>query len=267
MSWALLLSGGAFKGAFQVPVIEGLVMNYGWPDWIGGVSIGAANAALLATKELERIREVWDQIDSIKDAMTPQVDLWNGRWSLKRYRRLLGHAGVDTPQIPCHVGAVDLRTSRYQSIDLGPLSFEDRLDAVMVSSSQPFPIHERHQFRGRPMVDGGVRSQVPRIPRGRKSFDCIRVVSLFPLQARLETEPMDAIDGPFEQGLRSLEILSENVQRSDVQRIKGWARDQRVEWYGPPTRGAIGAPFDHSPQVREQRYQLGEWALANPEVL
>lgn len=265
MSWGLALSGGAFKGSFQVPVFEGLIAEHGWPSWIGGVSIGAGNGAVLASKEIERPREVWDSIDKVRDAQSGQVDFWNGIYKLKRYRQILGWAGAGDTVIDCSVGMVDLMTGRYESVDLLPLAFDDKLDAVVASGSQPF-VHEKAKFKGRWKVDGGLRSIVPRIPRGR-AFDTVRVVQLHPWNTPLKPSVEPDVDSSFEQLGRSMDILLHSVRISDERRLRRLARKCRVEVYAPPSWESIGKPFEHSPELRESRYALGEWALNHPIIL
>ena len=60
---ALLLQGGGALGAYQAGVYQALAEANLNPDWVGGISIGAVNAALIAgnppEKRIERLREFW----------------------------------------------------------------------------------------------------------------------------------------------------------------------------------------------------------------
>ena len=56
---ALLLQGGGALGAYQGGVYEALSEAAVYPNWVGGISIGAINAALIAgnppNKRVERL--------------------------------------------------------------------------------------------------------------------------------------------------------------------------------------------------------------------
>ena len=65
-SIALLLQGGGALGAYQGGVYEALAEAHLEPDWVGGISIGAMNAALIAGNQPEervgKLREFWQRI-------------------------------------------------------------------------------------------------------------------------------------------------------------------------------------------------------------
>ncbi len=65
---ALVLQGGGALGSYQAGVIEALSAAGIEPDWVAGISIGAANAAIVAGNPPEsrvaRLREFWDLVTS-----------------------------------------------------------------------------------------------------------------------------------------------------------------------------------------------------------
>jgi NTE family protein len=65
---ALVLQGGGALGAYQGGVYEGLAKAGIHPDWIGGISIGAINAAIIAGNapeaRVEKLRQFWELITS-----------------------------------------------------------------------------------------------------------------------------------------------------------------------------------------------------------
>jgi NTE family protein len=71
---ALLLQGGGALGAYQAGVYQALSEAGLHPDWVGGISIGAINAALIAGNppevRVEKLRKFWELV-----TMTP---LWRG---------------------------------------------------------------------------------------------------------------------------------------------------------------------------------------------
>src|ERR1700680_4214801 len=77
---ALLLQGGGALGAYQVGVYQALSEASLHPDWVGGISIGAINAALIAghppEARVEKLRKFWALV-----TMTP---LWRGAGPLAK---------------------------------------------------------------------------------------------------------------------------------------------------------------------------------------
>jgi NTE family protein len=65
---ALVLQGGGALGSYQAGVIEGLADSGIEIDWVAGISIGAANAAIVAGnpphKRVEHLRAFWDLLTS-----------------------------------------------------------------------------------------------------------------------------------------------------------------------------------------------------------
>jgi len=65
---ALVLQGGGALGSYQAGVIDGLADSGIEIDWVAGISIGAANAAIFAgnppERRVERLRAFWDKLTS-----------------------------------------------------------------------------------------------------------------------------------------------------------------------------------------------------------
>jgi len=63
---ALLLQGGGALGSYQAGVYQALAEADLHPHWVGGISIGAINAALIAgnpkERRAERLREFWETV-------------------------------------------------------------------------------------------------------------------------------------------------------------------------------------------------------------
>src|SRR5881628_3715843 len=62
----LVLQGGGALGAYQAGVYEVLERRGQTPHWVGGISIGAINAALIAgnppERRIERLRAFWELV-------------------------------------------------------------------------------------------------------------------------------------------------------------------------------------------------------------
>lgn len=65
-SVALLLQGGGALGSYQAGVYEALAEAGIQPDWIGGISIGAINGAIIAGNQpalrVEKLRGFWEEV-------------------------------------------------------------------------------------------------------------------------------------------------------------------------------------------------------------
>ena len=64
----LVLQGGGALGSYQAGVYEALLAGGEAPDWVGGISIGAINAALIVgnppERRMERLKAFWDMTSS-----------------------------------------------------------------------------------------------------------------------------------------------------------------------------------------------------------
>jgi NTE family protein len=73
--YALVLSGGGFKGAFQVGALQYLLENgirhndgtvFMNPkfDFIAGVSVGALNGSFMAMEDFEGLKKLWNDVET-----------------------------------------------------------------------------------------------------------------------------------------------------------------------------------------------------------
>lgn len=66
MKVGLVLQGGGALGSYQAGAYEALSVSEYLPDWVGGISIGAINAAIIAgnapENRVERLRSFWEEI-------------------------------------------------------------------------------------------------------------------------------------------------------------------------------------------------------------
>lgn len=93
---ALVLSGGGFKGAFQIGALEYLLYNkiliedevidIHHFNIISGVSVGSLNGAFIATGQLEVLKEIWFEkiIDEGSDIIYTSKYLVNGQPDIKK---------------------------------------------------------------------------------------------------------------------------------------------------------------------------------------
>jgi NTE family protein len=86
---ALVLQGGGALGSYQAGVIDGLSDSGIEIDWVAGISIGAANAAIVAgnppERRVERLRAFWDTMTSALPSFpilpNDQLREWLHEWS------------------------------------------------------------------------------------------------------------------------------------------------------------------------------------------
>ena len=109
---ALILQGGGALGAYQAGVYQALAEASLHPDWVAGVSIGAANAALIAgnppEKRVQQLRAFWETVSSppfgFPTASGASVEGEYMHAAVNQWRSmgiLLGGApGFFTPRIP-----------------------------------------------------------------------------------------------------------------------------------------------------------------------
>jgi predicted acylesterase/phospholipase RssA len=161
----LVLSGGLFRSAFQVGVVNALYERKFQPQVIVGVSSGAWNGACLVTGQLRLMREFWLQVGEM-----PKVSLrnifFNRTFSNLRYivhhvpKRHLAFDRLVNSEIDFYVGVTRLR-------NLQPHYFCNREPALdffsvlMASNWLPvlydWPVH----IDGCCYIDGGFADNVP----------------------------------------------------------------------------------------------------------
>ena len=105
----LVLQGGGALGAYQAGVYEALAAAGETPHWVGGISIGAINAALIAGnppgRRVERLREFWEAVTCSWTALgiagSPGAELHGALNHLSAAAGLvLGLPGFFAPRIP-----------------------------------------------------------------------------------------------------------------------------------------------------------------------
>lgn len=266
MSYLLLLSGGAAKGAFQVPVIEHLVSTKGYPTHVVGSSIGAGNAAAVASGKVERLRDLW-KIDSVRAFQSINLDIWHGLNSLNKYRKIIeDHDLLGFGKCKISVGLVDLATGRHKTICLNNLNEKNKLDAIIASASQPL-IHERAQFNNRWVADGGVKAVIPPIKQ-YLDYDEIHVVTCFPLNPHRDEVPQDSLNSATAQVFRAMEIFVTNTMHNDIQRLREWVKNgAKIFMYCPPSWNKIGGSWEASEKMISQRLDLGAEVAKAPHIL
>lgn len=214
----LVLSGGGAKGAFEVGAEHVLreEKGYTW-DRIFGVSVGALNAALLAQREYQRLKDIWF---SIRQEDVYRKFGWFGvAWRIAVLRKLGAYDNKPLMdlirrncegrqfQIPAHVGRVSLTTGNYSTVGSDDPNF---LFAVWESATMPI-IWEC--IGEKAYVDGGLRNVTPLGDALHFSPAEIVVVALSPNKVEPAPYPTSIID----VATRSLtDITIDEILKNDI---------------------------------------------------
>ena len=171
MSKVLVLSGGAYKGAFQYAMINRLSQNW---DVIYGTSIGAINGALLSTNNKPILYDLWAE-QKIK-----KYKLFGKR---KKVIKDLYNIIKDSPQvIPFYFTVTSMYDGKVHLLSRD--SFDNDLDYVkaLVASTYVPPINPFNTLIKtkksfiHDVIDGGFKQAIPFV----KGFDEIDIISTTP---------------------------------------------------------------------------------------
>jgi NTE family protein len=225
---ALVLSGGGARGAYQVGVLQKVMLDEKRDyDILCGVSVGALNTAYLAQAPkgeapaaFERLRKLWMGIDDSK--IFEKWKLWPlsipfkpSVYSTRPLRALLA-ANLSTADIRAsgrklRIGAVSWETGAYREA-----TEQDPDLASWVLASSAFPIMFEHvTIGGEEWTDGGLRDVTPlgaAIKLGATSIDvvmCSNPDSPSPWPAKGKKV--------YERLGRMLDIVFDEIMRTDLQ--------------------------------------------------
>ncbi len=239
--YALALSGGAAKGSYQVGALVKLKQLGVEFQFVSGVSVGALNASMLATGQLERLVDVWEK--------TRQKDIIKHRGWVRTGLRWLGHKiGVIKPpeafydtekleklirnelkgknvQFPFSVGVVDLGSGRYHDIryDTGHQLTEE--DCQMIYASAAIPVFfDPMRTKNELWMDGGVRNITPLAKAVRQDPDLVVIIPTESYGDPHGASPFRDVDPNSiraidEIGFRALNILLNEIFREDIKRF------------------------------------------------
>ena len=167
---AFVLGGGGNLGAVQIGMLQALFEREITPDVLVGCSVGALNAAAVASRPdldgVDRLREVW------LDPNTWQVfssGKFTGPWLLfRKARSMVGNERIrrlietTVPErrfedfaLPLHVVATSLHTGQPHWFERGPV-----VEPILASAALP-AVLPPVEIDGHAFIDGGVVDNVP----------------------------------------------------------------------------------------------------------
>ncbi len=156
---ALVLGGGAARGAAHVGVIR-VLTEAGVPiDLILGTSMGSLVGGLYAAGfEIDVVADVFARIEPATTAellIPPRGGLLDGRPLAMLLDALLEGRTIDETEIPFHAVVTDLETGEPRTAPPGLLA-----DAIRASSAIP-ALFDPVELDGRFYFDGGLKQNVP----------------------------------------------------------------------------------------------------------
>jgi NTE family protein len=218
---ALLLQGGGALGAYQAGVYEALAEAGLEPDWLGGISIGAVNAALIAGNPPElrvaRLREFWELVtahpgwqfvDAAEDVLargTIARTLFNN--ASAALAAVQGAPGFFKPRIPPPwlqpAGTIEAtsyydvsalrgtltRLVDFDRLNAGPMRFSVGAVNVRTGNFSYFDNRKRKIVPEHVMASGALPPGFPPIEIEGEFYWDGGLVSNTPLQYVLESEP------------------------------------------------------------------------------
>lgn len=223
---ALVLSGGAVHGAYQLGALKYLVNDLNLQyDILCGVSVGALNCAFLSLFPKTQEKQAVDNLDSIwqnlnnakiyknwfplsvieglwKDSIynsQPLIDLVSSTLNLQTIRQ-------SNRQIT--VGAVNMATGDYKVFTQNDDSF---IQGVLASSSYPMGL-KPISINNQKYTDGGVKHIVPlqeAIDAGATDID---IIVCGPPQTTDQFSDVDTVSF----GLRCFDFMTDQMTQSDL---------------------------------------------------
>jgi NTE family protein len=264
MSTAFVMSGGASLGSIQAGMLQALYERDIIPDVIVGTSVGAINAAYIASRPQTRatadeLADVW------RDVRRPEVFPFNpltallgvtGRNFVVRngpLRRLIaGQLEFDQLEdapIPLHLVAVDLFSGRERRLSHGPA-----LDAILASAAIPgvFPPVD---WEDTELIDGGVANNTPISHAVELGCDTIYVLPTA-TSCPLPNEPHSALA----MAVHAMSVLVHQRLVADIEKFRGAAR--LVVLPAPCPAGIQPTDFSHADELIARGYVRARHTLA-----
>jgi predicted acylesterase/phospholipase RssA len=264
---ALCLGGGAFRGYYQLPVIEYLISAHKY-DYIYGVSIGAMNGVMVAQNKYAILQSFWKDIHSANDAL--KLRWWwpfSGLYSLSPIMKHMNqHVFLDHLKIPFSAGVLSLTDKNYYNLSSALMSSDEELrTAVRASSSIPglMDLPQLNINNNKHVVsDGGFKNSIPIPPPG--PYTDIDVVICTPIHSCKISSPN--IETSISQSTRTIEILQDEICQRDVLELQARCTVKpKISIYAP--QHDLGPSFETNKELKYIRWYAGLEAIRNPIII
>lgn len=232
---AVVLSGGGAKGAFQAGVLQVLREKGYRFDMISGVSVGSLNGAMLATNQLPRLIDIWENLSP--DQVLREQSLFTIARKFLSYKIGLGkpplskfnnaplqqlmreHLLNKKVTIPFHFGFVKLETGEYvQAVVRQDNNHKiDEADLSRILASTAIPVIFNPVIQGDSIwVDGGLRNISPIKEVLPFNPDRVVIIPTEPLEEAPEAaEVRDIIHIAFQ----AITIMLDEIFEEDIDRF------------------------------------------------
>jgi len=262
---AFVLAGGASLGALQVGMLRALYERGVAPDLLVGTSVGALNAAFIATRPpscrtASELARVWCEIrreDVFPASLSTLVRGFSGARNhlvpphgLRRLAaRHLEIEDLADAAIPLHLVAFDLRTGREVLLSAGPAHEALVAAASIPGVFPPVPLGDAL------LIDGGVTNNTPISHAVALGAERIYVLtSRHPERARIQP-PASAVDA----AMYALGLLVDSRLMADIALYR-----EQAELIVLPAESSVQvqpADFDCSSQLIRDGYTAARRAL------
>ncbi|MDC7226435.1 MAG: patatin-like phospholipase family protein [Spirochaetales bacterium] len=200
--YALVFSGGGAKGAYEIGAWKAIRELKIKIDAVGGTSVGALNAAVVAQDDFDLGIKIWSEltIDKVVDIPSQMLSGGKPKFSFKNLMKIgdlhldIKNLGLDSSPLHNMLKAeVDEEKIRSSGIDLGIVTvkvdnfspceiFLDDMphgtlpDYLLASAS--FPAFKRAEINGKHFADGAMYDNVPHAMMKNRGYRRIIVVDI-----------------------------------------------------------------------------------------
>jgi NTE family protein len=215
---AVFLSGGGARGAYEVGVLKALLGLKIPIQLIGGASVGAINAVLAGTGQLDELADVWQHVSTLK-VYRPRLDVWNlGSWTsitdnnalMVRLRDGVHWAKLARSPTQVFISATNITLRQNEVFTTSEITYRH----VMASSAIPIlfpPVRLGKCW----YIDGAFSMLRPLKPLLKAGASRIFTVFLTPRRPRLQPP-----GGLFQIADRVLEVLMSSAIAGDRKQIE-----------------------------------------------
>lgn len=223
---ALVLSGGGAKGAFQVGVLDELIVRRGLKfDIVVGVSTGALQALAVAQNDVPVMLAEWLAIKKDSDIYKKRLlgalggflggdAIYNAKPLRKILERVADEAKLRASGIQLRVGVANLATGAFRAVDEQTPRIDDWVYAscAMPVFFDPLETVGPHGVKEQ-WVDGGVRDVTPLSTALDLGARAVLVVRASPPP---QPGPVRTFPNLIKIGLRAVDILQSEVSANDT---------------------------------------------------
>lgn len=204
-SWALVLSGGGARGAYEAGALKAIVQLHLDVKGVYGTSVGALNGVFYCQGETEKLYKMWQEISysdviSLRSTNTSQIYLKVAHellsfhlLDIKPLREIV-NKNLDEEKVRTSgidFGLVTYDLSKFSPLELYISQIPKGQLAEYVLASANYPIFQRQKINGQIYIDGGVYNNAPVNMALDKGFKKILLINVSDIPISIPTIPSD----------------------------------------------------------------------------